>query len=302
MKAMRLLGALAALAAAVLAWQVLTTPVDDAVQAAGAPTPSPIQAAPAHVAAAPVPEAKPALLAGQASQAAPAGQAARSIDATLKEGLQSTNYRQYIQQVLGQPSAVGIRVAMELHMMCSLIKQIQGEAASPRPRPLRPPDLELKLQARSKACEQSNGPDWQQWKALSAAKKRSFDAADEFMIHRPFKGTQEELATLYRLGDAGGMATWGLASTPEHLLLVVGDEKVFLQQSSLAAVRVAWQAVVCERFGCDDFNARMVRCRDEASCQMSLQDIFKEASDVDDATWQQLLAAARRRLDALLPG
>jgi len=235
-----------------------------------------------------------------AAQSPASTAATKLVAAAIREGFQSTNYRQYVHQALAEPSAVRLRVSLELARACGLISTLK-----PAPNvqaPHLPADLEAEWQRRTRACEQSDGPDWQQMQALAAAKQRSFATADEFVGYGPFKGSLEELATLFRVGDVGGMANWGLASTPEHLLLMAGDESVFRQHPSPAPLLAAWQAAICERFSCDDFNARIVRCRDEASCKMSLQDIFKEGSGLDDAAWQQVLEAARRRVKALLPG
>lgn len=275
-------------------WLLTDTGMPEAMTPAGSAAMAPVTLVAPQPAVGPTSAATPVI----ANPDAPVGRV--PLDAALKAARQSGNYRQHIQQVLATPSASGIRVSLELHSACSVIQQTQRQAHAPKLQMAS--DLEAELQRRTRACEQGGGPDEQPFRALAAAKKRSFDNADEFMTLRPLKGTQEELAALYRLGDAGGMAGWGLASTPEHLLLMVGDETVFFEYPSRAPVLNAWQAAICERFSCDDFNARLVRCRDEASCQMTLQDIFKEASGLDDAAWQQALEAARRRVKALLPG
>lgn len=292
--------AIIALLCASSVWHFAKPGVDDVASSSVTPAGPSAAATPTNLVGATVDAAKVDQSTELLRPASGSAEALPTLAAATRAGMRSSNYRQYIQQVLAVPSASGIRVGLELSSVCSVIQQTKRQAQAPKLQLA--PDLEAELQRRTQACEQGGGPDIQQFRALAAAKKRSFDTADEFLIFRVLKGTQEELDTLYRLGDSGGMASWGLASTPEHLALLVGDERVFVQQSSLAPVHAAWQAAVCERFGCDDFNARIVRCRDDASCQMSLQDILKESSGVDDATWQQLLAAARRRRDALLPG
>jgi len=296
MKASRLLGASAALAGAVLAWHAFKPFKDDSAHAMGSQVPLPVQAASSQPAAAWIETAKPGVLTGQAPQSASDTVAAPSIDAVLREGLQSTNYRQFIHQVLAQPSPAGIRVGLELVSLCGLISQIAKDI----PKLKIPATLDAEWQRRKKACEASGGIDLQQIRALSASKKRNFETDEAFLAYRSIKGTESELATFHRLGDAGGIASWGLIAERDNLAWFAAGDPLLIAHAS-GATSAAWQAVVCQRFGCDDFNARMVRCRDDASCQMSLQDILKESSGVDDATWQQLLAAARRRLDALLP-
>lgn len=231
------------------------------------------------------------------SGAAPAARV--PLDAALRSAWQSKNYRQYVQQALANPTPLMLRAAWDMTTLCrhlahppTLERVSQYKLA---------PSLQAELDRRKAGCEQSMGPDLHQLRALSAVMSRDYAQADELLVMRMHKGTKEELALFYRLGDTAGMAAWGLASTPEHLMLMIGEEEVFIELPSLAPVHNAWQAAVCERFGCDDFNARLFRCRDNASCQMTLQDIFKEASGLDDAAWQQVLEAARRRVKALLP-
>ncbi|MBB2487103.1 hypothetical protein H5407_17875 [Mitsuaria sp. WAJ17] len=190
-------------------------------------------------------------------------------------------------------------MSFELISLCMMLNQTM--IAQEVSRFNLPATLKAKLNHRQQACSQSSGIDWDQMRALTAAKMRSFASADEFLIHQALKGGMDELDTFYRLGDVQGMAGWGLMAVDEKTAWFTAGEPLLLIHAQ-GATGVAWQAAVCQRFTCDDFNARLVHCRDEQSCQMSLQDILKESSGVDDATWQQLLAAARRRLDALLPG
>ena len=229
----------------------------------------------------------------------PAPPAPQTVAAAMRDAYRSSNYRQYVQQALASPSPMAIRVAYDVGTLCRFMS---GTGTTERLSKLKlPPAFATEFRHRKQACEQSSGPDWDQLRALTATKVRLFNDADEFLIHRVLKGSLDELARFHRLGDVQGMGGWGLMASDENVAGFAGEEPL-LAAFAQGGANSAWQAAVCQRFGCDDFDARLVRCRDEASCQMSLQDILKEASGVDDATWQQLLAAARRRLDVLLPG
>ena len=294
-----LIGAVAALIGlAGIALGIMSIDDDRGSSSLALPPPQAFASAPSRLAAG-VSAASAADVSDAGTLPEPSQKALGSLDAAIREGKQAGNYRQFIHQVLAQPSPAGIRVGFELASLCGLIAQMQTANAPPKSQ--LHASLEVELQRRKKACEASGGIDLQQMRALSASKKRHFDSDEAFLAARPLKGTESELAIFHRLGDVGGMASWGLRAESNNLSLFAGGEQLLAVHADGAA-SAAWQAVVCQRFGCDDFNARMVRCRDDASCQMSLQDILKESSGVDDATWQQLLAAARRRLDALLPG
>ena len=229
----------------------------------------------------------------------PPSSARQAIAAAIRDGYQSSNYRQYIHQALATPSPTALRVGYELATLCRFMSGIDP---TQRLSNLKlPPAFATEFNRRKQACEQSTGPDWDQLRALTATKVRLFNNADDFLVYSQLSGALSELTRFHRVGDVQGMAAWGLMAAHENVAGFAGEEPL-LTAFAEGGAGSAWQAAVCERFGCDDFNARIVRCRDEASCQMSLQDILKESSGVDDATWQQLLAAARRRLEVLLPG
>lgn len=283
--------ALALLAALLLAWGVLTldrwgghdaVPPQPAATQQGAPViPTPEPAGPAMSMAtkaiAPPPRDDSAAAHGP------------SVDAAWRTAVRSNNYRQYIHEVLAHPDPERLRVAMALYRSCSFIKDRADDIGTSI---TLPPDLQATLTHRLAACRAGGGPDFQQFQALSAIARNRFQLRD----NTPSDGNLQELARFHREGDSMAMAAWGLRESRQ---LVEGEP--LLANHAGGPAGTAWQLAVCERYACDDFHARLMRCRDERSCQMSFQDIMKEASGVDAPTWAQLLAAARRRVHELLP-
>lgn len=213
-----------------------------------------------------------------------------------REGMLSTNYRDFIHQTLLNPSAQRLRVAEDIESFCSLVLQVGRQA------PVLSPPEQTRYEHRSQACKVNGGIDAQQRRALAAASEK-FKDSPEFLIRR-MQGGRDEIAQLLAIDDVAAIAEWGGIAAESNAQIFTGGETV-LERAPADVASAAWLVAVCQRRTCDELAARLVNCTSEVTCRMSMVELIE--ADVlnrglSKAMWRELVNAAGRRVDVLFPG
>jgi len=256
------------------------------------PASGPLRAQVSDGSRAPWPAISPASQAG-------ASVAPESLVKARHEGFRAANYRTFIHQALLNPAdAKQLRVAEDIENFCRLVSILESTSARA---PMLSPSEQARYAHQREACKAGGGIDAQQRRALQAASER-WRERPEFLIRR-MKGAAEEVHTLRSIEDVAAIAEWGGLAAEANPRLFAGTESL-LRDIPPHVASAAWTIAVCQRYACDELAARMVHCKDDTSCKMSLAEILEAGVvklGLGTAQWRQIVDAAGRRVDALFP-